>query len=181
MAEESNTISQPPQQQATKPPVPQTYEQLEEWEQLAIDLHIVWTPYKTIIAELKEQLGHQITAQGLRRCFMKDGRLTEIFEQRKKEHLQQRAKQKEEVQEQLNEGAVEAIGVIRAASRGENISEMQLKAAHDILDRTGYPKTTKLDANGKFESDGLTTVAAGIKAILERKPGVPTRTPQQNG
>lgn len=163
----------PPVQQvhspATNPKTPATYEELDEIDQVAVDLHIVWTPYKTIKQELADQFEKKITEQSIRRWFMRGGRLYAIATKRKQERIEERQKNKIEAQAQLDEGSQEAIGVIRASARGENISEQQLNAAKDILDRTGFPKTTKLDANGKFESEGLTVVAQGIKAILERR------------
>ncbi|MDE1866449.1 MAG: hypothetical protein KGI08_01905 [Thaumarchaeota archaeon] len=185
MPEANPPVSNAPQQSATTPSKPaekSPYDALDEIYQTAVDLRATLTPYRLIMKDINAQYNQTYREQTVRRWFMQGGICFAALEYIKNERAAQRKSDLEEVDHALKDAAVDAIGIIKRSLNGEDIDPEKLTTARDVLDRTGYPKTQRLDANGKFESDGLNTVALGIKAILERRaPALPRAVPKPNG
>lgn len=173
MAKEQKPVSSP-----TVPTTPTTeensqdqslFDSLSKKHQIAVKLKLQGCTYYMIADEISKTYNH-VFEDTVAHWFSKSGICHEVYTTLRQRALTELNDNINNVQTELKQGALDAMGVIRKAARGEDVSDTQLSAAKDLLDRAGFPKITKQELAGKLETPGLTAVAEGIKAILERRP-----------
>ena len=144
---------------------PNPFAKLHEIYQLAVELRATFTPYRMIQEEIKAQFSKSFKEQTIRTWFLKDGACYEALEYITKQRTIEREKDFALMKDKLNETAISAVGVIEKAIAGGKVTELQVAAAKDILDRTGFPKQTKTTFSGNIKSTSLDKVTEALRAI----------------
>lgn len=111
-----------------------TYKTLPANEKLAIDMRV--QNYSS--RDIAEKCG--IEEGTVRNWFMTEGRLHAAYMAREAEIAEERAKRFEAIDEQIQEGAAEAVITLRKKAKAGNIS-----AAEILLEYSGKAPTRKLD------------------------------------
>lgn len=162
-----------------KPPIHEDlhtgYEQLKQQYRLAIDLRLQWYPYRVISKKL-EKGGFKATEMTLEKWFSKGGFCHEVYNNMRALRARELEEEIKEQQNMLEQGKRNSLIILNRALdkavENDEISTEDYNNARDMLDRTGVPKQTKTDINGKIESEGVKEMAGLIKAVLESK-GLP--------
>lgn len=149
---------------------PKTYPELDEKYRLAIDMRLLGYRYY-VIGKRLTKAGMPTQEQTVASWFMKDGMCYKVFEDMKAIRIEELKKSIDEAKNQISEGVVDAIAVLRQslvnALENGDITPEAYSNAKDMLDRGGFPKQTKNDFSGKIESDGLIAMASAIRSVLE--------------
>lgn len=158
-------------QEKDPPQDPETgYEKLDEQYRKAIDLKLLHYPNRVIAKKLiaanfkanEGTVSHWFSVGGT--CYDAYQKLVAI---RRKELDIQIENQKNLIEQGTANALIIVNKVLNKAVENDEISEQDAIAARDMLDRGGVPKLSKVDNNNKVDAEGVATMAALIKSILD--------------
>lgn len=139
-------------QQGSKNP----YESLDKLGREIVDLKLSGTPYEVIV-EYLEKIGQKRENQTVREWFIKDGKYSEAYQFMKEQRRKEVEPEFEAVDDQIKEGAIDAIAVVR-----DKVKQGNLKAAMYMLKLAGFE--VEQVKNISSDSEGV----ALLREILER-------------
>lgn len=118
------------------------YDSLEQHYKDAIDMRIKGYKYEYISAFLTRS-GHKVSEQWVREWFMQGGKCYDAYLFKKTLIREEAKKEFAEVEEQIKEGAVDAIQTLK------NSSKSSWKAALELLKLAGFVPVTKFQDVGE--------------------------------
>lgn len=139
-------------QQTNKNP----YENLDKLGKEIVDLKLSGAPYE-IIAEYLQKLGQKREKQTIREWFISGGKYCEAYQFMKEQRKKEVEPEFEGLNDQIKEGAIDAIGVVR-----DKIKLGNLKAAMYMLKLAGFE--VEQVKNISSDSEGIEL----LREILER-------------
>lgn len=113
------------------------YDLLTEEDQTAVDMAVLNYSYGDIAKVMKR------ARATVKTWFYKGGRLYDAFKYMKKERRKEYAKKFKEIDEQLQQGAVDAAITIIEVSKRKSMTGVV--AAKDVLDRAGFKPKEKVE------------------------------------
>lgn len=148
------------------------YEELDEIHQLATSLRARYIPYKIIAQTIAKQCGKKYTESWLRSMFQQGGMCRDALDSVRAKLAVEREADLLEMNNKLKETAIDAIGLLADALLDDKISAGQKAIAWDILDRAGFPKTSKSEEKHEVtvnESKVFTDAIVMIASNLNQK------------
>lgn len=159
-------------QTSTKEDEPNPFIKLKGYEQKAIDMRIALIPYSIIQKELKSVYNKDVEEQTIRRWFMEGMPCKEALKWREKQLEKDELEKSDKAYGRLVALAYDAIGMLNDGLIKDRMSQNQIRIAQDILDRTGYPKTSKVEGKHDVdvhESQQFTNAIVDIANSLKNK------------
>ena len=143
------------------------YEVLDPIRRAIVDYRLSSLPYKLIQKEIKELYGKEYLEQSLRWMFCVKGPCYSAYQYMQEQRESERDARQDRIGQQFHQTAEDAIGIMRKGLLENNITNLQLEIANNILDRAGWPKTAKLESRQEIRVEESRSFTEAIVAIAE--------------
>jgi len=146
------------------------YDQLDEIKKLAVRLRANLLPYKIVQKRIKEQFQKEYVEDTLQHWFDKSGVCRQALEYYKQKLSIQLELELIEANNILKQAGITSLSLLADSLIEEDkYTESQKATARDLLDRSGFAKSNKIDLNQKIESKAMDQLAEDIHTILSAK------------